>query len=110
MCRNILVIGKGKPCHVTEAQAIEWVRDGKAIWQKVGRRIKYTAGKRSRPLVRDLSCCIDTDMIVALHDPGSDDHHLAQVFVDQTRRNHERRPVRVQKLGKWLGKRARKAA
>jgi hypothetical protein len=51
VCRNVLVIGKGKPHHVTEAQATNWVHRGKAVWQKQGRRIKYTAGKRS-PIVR----------------------------------------------------------
>ena len=95
VCRNVLVIGKGKPHHITAAEAIEWVKEGKAKWQKPGRRIKYIAGKCLRPLVRDLSCCVDPDVLAALRDRRSENHNLAYVFVNQTRRNRERVSLRT---------------
>lgn len=90
MCRNVLVIGKGKPHHVTGAQAAEWVHRGKAIWQKHGRRIKYIAGKRSRPLVRDLSCFVSEHVVLDLRGRDERKRDTARVFVNQTLRKRER--------------------
>lgn len=88
--RSVLVIGRGKPHHITEDQAAKLVLKGEAIWQKSGRRIKYTKGKRSRPQVRDLSVFVDQDVLIALRDRSSQNHHFAKLFVNQTRRKRER--------------------
>jgi hypothetical protein len=88
--RDVLVIGKGKPHHITLAMATDWVCRGTAIWQKVGRRIKYIAGKRSRPQIRDLSCFVEEALVGALRERKHELHDLANVFVNQTRRKRER--------------------
>jgi hypothetical protein len=87
---RVLVVANGKPYYVTEAKATELVGERKAVWQKPGRRIKYIAGKRSRPQVHDLSCSVDADLIVALRNRNSQNHDLARVFVNQMKRNRER--------------------
>lgn len=90
MSRSVLVIGKGKPHHITEAQATEWVAWGKAIWQKARQRVKYIGGKHSRPQMRDLSSFVDESVVIALRDRKSEDHYLAERFVKETRRTRER--------------------
>jgi len=55
---SVLVVGNGKPSHVSVTEADQLVHDNAAIWQKRGRRIKIIKGKRPRPKVRGLSCYI----------------------------------------------------
>jgi len=90
VCRNVLVVGRGKPYHITETEAAKLVLRGAAIWQKAGRRIKYTRGKHSHPQVRDLGCTITKYMVAALHNRKDGNHELAKLFVNQTQRKRER--------------------
>lgn len=87
---RVLVVANGKPYYVTEARATELVLQNKAVWQKPGRRIKCISGKRSQPQIRDLSCFVDGDIVVALRDRNSQKHDLARVFVSHTLRKRER--------------------
>jgi hypothetical protein len=78
---QVFVVGKGQPFHVSQAQANQWVREAKAIWQKPGRRIRYMADKCSRPEVRGLSCFIGEAIAMALINPDKKMRDVAQVFL-----------------------------
>lgn len=96
MSRDILVVGGGRPHHVALAQAERLVHEGKAAWQKAGRRIKLTKGKNSRPKVRGLSCIVGASVATALRSGDRSIRDVAQTFMaDQLWR---RRRVRIERV------------
>lgn len=78
---KVLVIGKGKPFLISQVQASQWVHEAKAIWQKPGRRIRYMAGKCSRPEVRGLSCFVGEAVTAALMNPDKRMRDVVRVFL-----------------------------
>ena len=97
MSREILVVGGGRPYHVTAVEAERLVHQGKAIWQKAGRRIKLTNGKHSRPKVRGLSCIVGASVATALRSKDRSARDVAQTFkADQLRRQRGR--VRIERV------------
>lgn len=89
MSHHVLVVGKGQRFHTTEAQAEQWVCEGKAFWQKPGRRIKFTAGKSPRPKVRGLSCFVGESVAKALRDCDQNTRQIARVFLKDQFRKRE---------------------
>lgn len=103
LSRNVLVVGNGRPYHITEGEADRLVRGGKAVWQKKGRRIKYTMGKHSRPEVRGLSCFDGGEIAGALRDRDPGVRAVAGAFLnDQFRRressSRERRRLHLERV------------
>jgi hypothetical protein len=88
---SVLVVGNGKPYHVSVTEADRLEHDGIAVWQKRGRRIKITKGKRSRPKVRGLSCYVGEPVAIALRHRDRRARDIARAFVgDQF---HRREPL-----------------
>ena len=84
---SVLVVGNGKRYHVSMTEAERLVRDGYAVWQKLGRRIKFTQGKISRLKVRGLSCYVGATITVALQASDRKAQDVARAFVnDQFKR------------------------
>jgi hypothetical protein len=79
---SVLVVGNGKPYHVSVTEADRLEHDGIAVWQKRGRRIKITKGKRSRPKVRGLSCYVGAQVTVALRGHDRRARDVAGAFVN----------------------------
>ena len=87
MSLSVLVVGNGKPYHVSVTEAERLEHDGIAVWQKRGRRIKLTKGKNSRPAVRGLSCYVGAQVAVAMSGQDRKTRDVARAFVnDQFRR------------------------
>ena len=91
MSLSVLVVGDGKPYHVSVTEADRLEHDGIAVWQKRGRRIKITKGKRSRLKVRGFSCYVGESVAIALRHRDRTARDIARAFVgDQF---HKREPV-----------------
>jgi len=88
--QNVMVVGRGKPYHVSQAEANQLVRDGRAVWKKAKRRIKFTAGKQSLPKVRGLSCYVGALVTIALRDGDRRTRDIARSFVNGQLQRRER--------------------
>ena len=91
MSLSVLVVGDGKPYHVSVTEADRLEHDGIAVWQKRGRRIKITKGKRSRPKVRGLSCYVGAQVAAALRGQDRKTRDVVRAFVND--QFHRRDPL-----------------
>lgn len=82
MSLSVLVVGNGKPNHVSVTEADRLVNDGTAVWQKRGRRIKVTKDKSARPKVRGLTCYVDPSVERALREGDQKTRDVARAFVN----------------------------
>jgi hypothetical protein len=98
MSREVLVVGDGKPYHVALAEAERRVHNGRAIWQKTGRRIKVTKGKRARPKVHGLSCLVGGAVATALRSTDGETRDVARAFVSDQFQKREHRRQRIERV------------
>ena len=82
MSLSVLVVGNGKPYHVSMTEAERLKHDGIAVWQKLGRRIKITKGNHPRPKVRDLSCYVGAEVAAVLSGQDRKTRDVARAFVN----------------------------